>query len=167
MNAARMSRCGCGALLPMEDGPTHRYMLSTAACWAGYGRVLEREYSTPARWSAHRLCVDAYAAQHPGKDAASARNSVYLHLCRLALRVEHGWAFDRIDAAMPLLARTKGQRPWLEPPVFTGLTFLHVLAAEDDATHLRAVEAWAASVWRCWERQHAVVDEWIAALVHG
>ena len=39
---------GCGALLPVENGPTHPYMRSSPACWARYGEVLAREFGDPA-----------------------------------------------------------------------------------------------------------------------
>lgn len=38
----------CGGLFPDIDGPTHRYMTSSAGCWSVYGEVLAREYSNPA-----------------------------------------------------------------------------------------------------------------------
>jgi hypothetical protein len=44
-NAAITPCVGCGALLPNEDNPTHRYLESSPACWRLYGDVLAREYS--------------------------------------------------------------------------------------------------------------------------
>ena len=156
-----LSRCSCGALLPDQEGPTHRYLLSTAACWAGYGEVLAREYENPARWAAHRLCVDAYAAQHPGRDSQPSRQSVALHLSRLGLCFEYGWPAEQIDRAMPALLALKRTAEWLEPPVFEGLTFLHVSRAGSDEEHLAAVEQWARFVWESWKPRHGAVRRWL------
>jgi len=46
---------GCGALLPVENGPTHPYMRSSPACWARYGEVLAREFGDPAYFALHQL----------------------------------------------------------------------------------------------------------------
>ena len=81
-----MERCfGCGGLFPAADGPTHAYMLSSAGCWAAYGKVLVREYADPLLFAAsHRLTVDAYAVQHPGNaDDRRAVQSVWLHFAAL------------------------------------------------------------------------------------
>ena len=62
----------CGAQVPDVEGPTHRYMLSSPGCWAVFGEVLAREYSNALYMKNHRLTVDAYAVQHPGKPSRQA-----------------------------------------------------------------------------------------------
>ena len=43
----KIVRCiGCGAKVNDIDGPTHPYMIATAACWELYGQVLAKEYET-------------------------------------------------------------------------------------------------------------------------
>ncbi len=70
----------CGALAPDIDGPVHRYMDSSPGCWALFGEVLAREYSDYNYASHHRLTVDAYAVQHPGKPSPPSIGSVAVHL---------------------------------------------------------------------------------------
>jgi Family of unknown function (DUF5946) len=64
---------GCGAMLPPSTGPTHESIGASPACWAVFGEVLAAEYSDGTFWPAHRISVDAYAAQHPGTDGRPAR----------------------------------------------------------------------------------------------
>ena len=73
---------GCDARLPASDGPTHRYIGASAACWAIYSAMLAGEppiAPTPAR----EQMVDAYAAQHPGTPSNQATQSVAVHLIAL------------------------------------------------------------------------------------
>ena len=73
---------GCGALVPVTDGPTHPYIGASPGCWAIYGEVLAREYGEYAYPPVHRLTVDAYAAQHPGVPSRRSIQSVAIHLRR-------------------------------------------------------------------------------------
>lgn len=157
-----MQRCGCGAETEEVVGPTHAYVLSTAGCWEAYGRVLAREYEDQERWRMHRVTVDAYALQHPGVDGPQARNSVGVHLSRLALMVGRGWPLERVNDAMVEITAKKGKYPWLEPPVKrAGMTVLDVLRAETAEEHMKMVEEWARAVWEAWGEHHAVVGEWV------
>ena len=63
-------------------------MESSPSCWAAYGEVLAREYNDPAFMAAHRLTVDAYAVQHPGRPSPQSIQSVALHLISLCLVLE-------------------------------------------------------------------------------
>lgn len=62
-----VSCIGCGAAVPSTDGPTHAYIGASPGCWACYGQVLTKEYSDYRFAPVHRLTVDTYAVQHPGK----------------------------------------------------------------------------------------------------
>lgn len=97
---------GCGGACPREDGPVHRYMLSSPGCWRRYGAVLAGEYQDPIRFSAtHRLTVDAYALQHPGMpEDKRAYRSVRLHYASLFLIFEHGWSQPDATRALQTLA---------------------------------------------------------------
>ena len=53
--------------------------------------MIAREYSEPALGDIHRLTVDAYAAQHPGRPSPQSMKSVGVHLIRLCLAVEQGF----------------------------------------------------------------------------
>ena len=77
---SRIPCIGCGALVPQQDGPTHRYMESSPGCWAIYCEVLAQEYSDIAFATAHRLTVDAYAVQHPGTPSPQSIQSIGVHL---------------------------------------------------------------------------------------
>lgn len=162
MPDAPLEVCSCGASLPPVEGPTHRYMLSTPACWEAYGRLLAREYEDPTRWANHRFTVDAYAVQHPGIETPQARNSVGIHLSRLALIFERGWPLERANDAMLAITAKKFDYPWLTPPTgFAGVTALDCLAAETAAEHLEAVHRWARAVWNHWSPHHATVRNWL------
>lgn len=156
--------CGCGGLFADIAGPTHRYMESSPGCWAAYGDVLAREYSDPACYTVHRLTVDTYAAQHPGKPSPQSIQSVALHLVRLCLLLEHGLSAERANAAMLAAAEPAARRGyrWLTPPAtLAAITVADVRFAEDAEQHKKLVRAWAASVWAAWSAHHAAVYGWL------
>ena len=163
-----MTACpGCGAEFADVDGPTHRYMESTPGCWATYGEVLAREYSDPTLLEVHRLSVDAYAVQHPGKPSAQSVQSVGLHLVRLFLLLEGGLPAEEANAAMLELGRHKQWFSWLEPPPSRGaLTVASVVAKTDPDEHKAAVQAWAHSALSAWSVHRPTVEAW-AALARG
>lgn len=152
---------GCRALLPVEQGPTHRYMLSSPACWARFGAVLAREFGAPAYFAIHQLTVDSYAAQHPGAPERRAIQSVGLHLMTLCMVLEGG--ADPREG--PKVHRRMVRRPafeWLDPPSMDGrLTVVDVLPAADPAEHERLVRAWSRDVWAAWAPHHEIVRRWV------
>src|SRR4051812_1460015 len=91
---------GCGGMFPEMEGPIHRYMESSPACWATYGEVLALEYSNPAYAENYRFGVDAYAVQHPGRPSPQSIQSVAVHLIRLCLLLECGLELSRANDAM-------------------------------------------------------------------
>ena len=154
--------CGCGVTLPSVNGPVHRYMTASPACWRTYGEVLAREYGDRAYAKFHRLSVDAYAVQHPGTPSAPAIQSVAVHLCRLCMIVEDGWSIERANDAMLAIHRVERRFRWLEPPRSRGrFTVADVLAANGAEEHLRAVELWAKSCWQAWSEHHATIRSWL------
>jgi hypothetical protein len=162
-----MSRCpGCGAVLPEKAGPTHRYLESSPACWAKYGEVLSREYGERRLFqSVHRLTVDTYAVQHPGRPSPQSMQSVAVHLMSLHVTLDTssdpGWAARVIREAV----RVKGRYPWLTPPGDRGpITVADVSRAGDAAEHERRVGEWAAAVWKAWAPHHRTVRLWCASL---
>ncbi len=138
-----MTRCeGCGGLFPQIPGPVHRYMDSSPGCWAVYGEVLAREYSDAAYFGAHRLTVDAYAAQHPGQPSPQSIQSVAIHLLSLCLVFERGLPADRATAAMQEAAKTKERFRWLEPPPVRGqVTAADVHGATSAREHAEIVRS--------------------------
>ncbi len=71
---------GCKAILPVLEGAAiHRYMTSSAACWATFNALNDPERPlAPAEFN--NLIVDAYAVQHPGTPSDQTINSVAIHL---------------------------------------------------------------------------------------
>jgi hypothetical protein len=158
----RIACIGCGALVPEQPGPTHRYLESSPGCWAIYGEVLAREYSDPAFMAIHRLTVDTYAVQHPGTPSPQSIQSVGVHLLRLCLILERGFTDAAAAKAMPELARQKHSFHWLTPPASLGdKTVLHVWNARGATEHTQAVWEWARSAWQAWSPHHEQVKRWL------
>ena len=155
---------GCGVKLPTVDGPVHRYMHSSPACWRAFGQVLAREYSSADYSDVHRLSVDAYAVQHPGDNSRQAIQSVGVHLVRLCLFLERGLAPREANDAMLRAARRKAGYTWLERPATLGsVTVVDVVAAQSVEQHRTAVHAWARSAWDAWSIHHELVRKWADA----
>lgn len=160
--AEQLTGCpGCGVVLPETNGPVHRYMTSSAACWAGYGELLAAQYSSPERMEFHQLVVDAYAVQHPGGAAAVQVQSVGIHLMTLALFLEDG-----VDPAQgPQLHGLMLTRPafgYLVPPTDAGdLAWNHVPVRGDHAVAREAAYDWGRSAWAAWADHHETVDVWL------
>ena len=152
---------GCGAVLPAFDGPVHRYMESSPACWAEYGKVLAREYGDPELMEAcHRVTTDAFAAQHPGKPSPQSIQSVAIHLIALHavfdLHMEHAKVRALIGHAADHM-----RFEWLDRPASLGsVTAAEVARAGSNDDHVKAVLSWGASVWRAWQPQHDRVRNW-------
>lgn len=74
-----------------QEGPTHRYLTASPACWRSFSQLLATIYSAVDRLAFRQLVVDAYAAQHPGEGRREPVQSVGIHLMTLSLFLEHGW----------------------------------------------------------------------------
>lgn len=156
---------GCGAPFPDIDGPTHRYMESSPGCWACFGEVLAREYSDYRYARAHRLTVDAYAVQHPGRPSPQSVQSVALHLMSLCAIIEKDGDHRTATKMLKRASKQKGLFQWIEPPSSMGrLTVLDVQRASDADEHVSAVREWAASAWSAWSEHHASVRNWLSRL---
>ena len=69
------------AQVPDFDGPTLRYLdAASPGCWAIFGEILVNEYGAYNHPDAHRLSVDTYAVQHPGRAMSQTIQSVTAHL---------------------------------------------------------------------------------------
>jgi hypothetical protein len=155
---------GCGGTFPAIEGPTHEYMESSPGCWAAYGRVLTREYSDRRFFDVHRLTVDSYAVQHPGRPSRQAIQSVGVHLVRLCLFLEHGLAPEKANDAMLAAARRKAEFHWLEPPDSLGpITVADFALGAGVEEHKARVVAWANQMWEVWSPHRETVREWAAA----
>jgi hypothetical protein len=152
---------GCGAILPVSNGPVHRYMTSSPACWAVFNALQNPEL--PLEFAAfNALIVDAYAVQHPGvPTSAQAINSVAVHLMTL-----HGILEKKFKPDQAMWLRQRPGRPgsidrhsrfhWLTPPSFANcLTVADVAAGETLHERSRLVEAWVKDVWKVWSELHS------------
>src|SRR5262245_19320022 len=115
---------GCGAETAALEGPIHRYMTSSPACWQRYGEVLENFYRQPELSTGLVMCVDTYAVQHPGTPNPQAIQSVAIHLLNLSHYLVHSRQV-RIPQDMLVKLGTSASskvRPWhwLTPPSFAG-----------------------------------------------
>jgi len=143
------SECGVGA--PGGD----------SGCEAIFHEILARDFSDVRFGRVHRLMVDAYALQHPGRYGASAK-SLAAHLLGLGWSVERGGgdavpveAIRRWLDGAPKIER-------LEPPKFRGeRTIVDARAAEDADAYARVVRDWARSVWAAYERWQPVARDWM------
>jgi hypothetical protein len=160
---------GCGAFVSNSDESTHDYIGSTPGCWSIYCEVLAKEYSDYRFGRVHRLTVDSYAVQHPGKPERRSIQSVAVHLIGLHLSLE--LKFDRMLA--PKILQAAADRSdsfsWLEPPESLGLmTIVDVHRAGDDPNeHTRLVNEWAHSTWKAWGRHHPKVRQWASEIVNA
>lgn len=158
---------GCGAAAPEIDGPIHRYMTSSAACWRRYGELLSTLYSDPRRQQTLIICVDTYAVQHPGTNNPQAVQSVAIHLLNLYSYSVAGRAVQIPQATFSNRAfhsiASPSQRSsfWLKPPSFAGaLTVFDVPVSEDSDTLWNSAKNWANSAWQAWRPHWPQVAEW-------
>ena len=152
----------CGAVTAAVVGPVHRYLDSSPGCWAAYGQVLEKEYSDFAYGKNHRLTVDAYALQHPGKPSSQTISSAAVHLASLCQILEHGMKPLESTEFMQNFVKHKECFTWLEPPENLGdVTVVDVLEVESSKQHLAQVEEWANATWLAWQQHHEQIETWI------
>jgi hypothetical protein len=158
----RVACIGCGGIVPEIDGPTHRYLDASPGCWQLYGEVLAREYSDRAYWASHRLTVDAYAVQHPGRPSAQSIQSVAAHLISLCLVLERQAAHDYAVRAIRKATAVSERVEWLQPPASMGTTtVVDVHGASDADDHAERVRAWADAAWSAWSEHHPTIRSWI------
>ncbi len=157
---------GCGVILNDLDGPTHGYMESSPACWSTYSEVLAREYSDRALFErVHRLTVDSYAAQHPGRASAQSIQSVAGHLMSLCAVLEDGASSEWATKVIREAVRIKGRFTWLQPPRSMGsITVVNVWRAKGPAEHEKRVRDWASSVWAAWSQHHSTIRFWLSSV---
>jgi hypothetical protein len=151
---------GCCVELDPYDGPIHRYMESSPACWEKYGELLAREFSDATYITAHQFTVDAYAVQHPGEPSPQSIQSVAVHLISLHAAIELHLADQQI-IDLKKASADAGGFTWLTPPSQTGvINVLHALSAITAQQHSAAVTEWATAVWQSWAQHHEQVRAW-------
>jgi len=136
---------GCGAVLEPVDGPVHRYLGASSACWTVYSSILGGSPPLPPSPMAASM-VDAYCVQHPGVDSPQSRQSVAVHAIALHAALGHGATPGSLIAAR-VDAVEAGRRgavsyPWRDDwPVDWGVTIHDVIAG------VATVEDWITAVY--------------------
>ena len=162
----------CGALLPESDGPTHRYLGASAACWAIFSALNNAGEPplAPGPWNG--LLTDAYAVQHPGTPSDQAIQSVSVHLLVLYGVLDQGLEPDR---ALDIRIRALGPEPsskhrrfhWLTPP---DSPYSHTIAdvAGQETPHGRTAtaERWIGEVWDAWSIHRSQAASWFHRYVY-
>jgi hypothetical protein len=138
-------------------GSEHEFFGSSRGCWEAYSRALAVEYEHyDVLGDVHRLTVDTYAAQHPGRPSRKSIQSVWGHLMAMHLYLEREQCGDRVRAALGRFVDAGLPLEWLPPPEFTGtLTVNHVLESSTSEDHIRRVNEWGRSVLACWRGEHS------------
>lgn len=144
-----------------HDGPVHRYMMSSPACWDAFGGVLACEYSDPALMPTHRLSVDTYAMQHPGDDSRAAVQSIGLHLARLMIQLASPLPPKETNNVMLGLGQRKSSLPTLRGPRAFRMTVAEVAPHAGTAKHAEIVREWARSTWDDWAEHHIIIRAWV------
>lgn len=151
---------GCGARFP-AGGAGHPYIGASPGCWQAYGELLAREYGEYGMPPVHRLTVDTYAAQHPGRPSPQSIQSVAVHLVGLYVVLDRGFDLSKASRVTSEAAAYRNRYHWLTPPDLTNsLTVEDVLAAETLARHEDRVWEWSRSVWDAWDPHHGTVRDW-------
>ena len=147
---------GCGALVENIVGQPHKYIGATQGCWNLYGEVLAKEYGEYGYPElTHRLTVDTYAIQHPGKPGRQSIQSVNIHLISLCAALIKNFSGKE---ATKLIGDILAQQPtfeWLDPPAPNGTkTVIDVLEATNKEEHEKLVREWASDVFALWYLRH-------------
>lgn len=145
------------------EGATHKYMLSSAGCWAVYGTLLARDYGEYGYPAVHRLSVDAYAVQHPGQPMKQAIQSVAVHLIGLYCSLERGFSTAQVTKAIGRAAQFSDGLVWLDPPASMGkITVVDAANADGLKEYQYVAKAWAQSAWEAWSAHHDQIRKWAA-----
>ena len=147
---------GCKASLEPVDGPTHRYIGASPACWQIYTTLGAGGYAVVGGDRYGSLLVDAYAAQHPGVDSPQARQSVAVHLVTLWAILRAGAdvekAIDIRVRAVSVGKRTGGFE-WLEPaPESYPLTVAGLISS--DPIDAASIDLYVGGVLGSWMTNH-------------
>ena len=154
---------GCHVMLPAIDGPTHAYMESSPACFAHFTAILAHEYSDERLLQTHRLTVDTFAVQHPGRAGSRPQiQSVGLHLARLCMQLDRPLPPKETNDVMLGLSRHKHTLELLELPRSFAITAANVSPYAGTSDHGARVIAWATATWHDWSKYHDYIREWIA-----
>ena len=104
---------GCFVGFAPFDGPSHRYIGASPACWRQYTTALAGDVRLVP------LSVDAYAAQHPGVSSPQSIQSVAVHLITLIAVQKSGVGVEQAvrlrQQSVELSRQGRIELRWLEP----------------------------------------------------
>ncbi len=149
---------GCGLRLPAGGQPPDRRLNASPECWQVYGEVVGFEFDHVGLLGKyHQLTVDAYGAQHAGRDPRSIR--VAYSLVGLLLGLERGLSGLEVRGVHQRMGKPDlSWPPFDRPPALGAITVQDVAEAgaraDSVAGHADAVERWARSVWAAWSTHH-------------
>lgn len=162
----------CRALLSPLDGPTHRYLGASSACWTLYANLHNGGEPPLAPSPYNNLLVDAYAAQHPGVPSDQAIQSVAVHTITLYGVLERGVSLEqtlwlRLRPLREQKSSKRGRFHWLTPPSFAGtITIAEIVAVPTPTARSQKVKGYAEQVWSLWAQAHeATITHWYEAFV--
>jgi len=154
---------GCKASLDPVDGPTHRYIGASPACWQVYTTLVAGGYAIVGGGQYGSLLVDAYAAQHPGVESPQARQSVAVHLLTLWAILRAGADVEKaidIRVRAVSIGKRTGGFDWLQPaPESYPLT----VAGLTSSTPINAssIDLFVGGVLGSWMANHeAAIRKW-------
>lgn len=141
----------------------HNYMEGSPSCFEKFTQILASEYSDPTLLSTHRLSVDTYAVQHPGKARTRPQiQSVGLHLARLGIQLKRSVTPKETNDVMLGLGKHKHTLGYIEPPVHFAMTAADVAEFSGTRQHSEKVMEWANSTWEDWNEHHEYILNWAA-----
>jgi hypothetical protein len=157
----------CGVRLPVVDGPQHRYIGASAACWALFSALNNggEPSLAPAPW--RPLLTDAYAAQHPGSPSPQAIQSVAVHLLTLYGILERGRKMEEVyrlrQRGLPeARAARRARFHWLTPPDLTQTRPLTTITTPaTPAARSAQLQPYVEAIWEIWAAAHRdVIATW-------
>ena len=174
--------CGCAALVEDITGKPHKYIGASQGCWNLYTEVLAKEYGEYNYLKhTHRLTVDTYAIQHPGRmgeqfakrttspgqPGRQSIQSVNVHLISLYFVLVKKMNGSNATKLIGEILQRSPAFDWLEPPVPNGtVTVVDVLKAANLAEHELIVTKWAEDVFACWFSKHSDAIERMGTIVY-
>ncbi len=158
---------GCGAAVPVAEGPVHAYMHAAPGCWTLYCSILEWQYAPGAARNAEvsQWLVDAYAAQHATNTERRNRQSVALHLISLCAGFEHAMTAESRQRLIGHLAHR--EYPVLEPQVTSFAVTVRDVVDSADRERPEVVQLWARTAWDAWAMHHEGVRLWLSDAVRS
>lgn len=144
---------GCGVRLLVSDAfPDDRFNASPE-CWQLYGEMTAYTLTRGYEAFIHQVAIDAYAAQHFGKNVRPIGN--FFPLITLYLVCEKGYTGRQAQHMHGLLARRSKTWPTFTPPHDVGaVTIADVMRAHPGEPRDAIIHQWAQSVWEAWAPEH-------------